>query len=236
MIKSSQGTFSTVPKLQAKEKHSATLSELYWPIHHCCLNALNNNKNTVRTSGNNHVYDLVPFQTMISVSSWTYLWFHGARQEYSGLRDVQQEQFYQLHSYQRWKSYSELCPQWHVGASLEIPTDLQNKVRRKRGKKHIKIFCFLSQTNIFTTNKLFPHSFKPVSLTFGDSFVCFVFGGPLIKLLQWRLALFLFFVCLLYVIYKTFIYSYSVPDYIRVMCILKQCIILHVTVFNYHPC
>lgn len=46
MVKSAQGILSTVPQLQTEEKYFATFSQLHWPIHHCCLNTLNNKSYT----------------------------------------------------------------------------------------------------------------------------------------------------------------------------------------------
>ena len=74
----------------------------------------------------------------INYRASTYLWFHSACWEYSGLQDAQQEQFSRLHSFQKWRSCSEPCPQLHVGASLETPTGLTNKTNFT-----IKIFTFL---------------------------------------------------------------------------------------------
>lgn len=41
MVKSTEGVLSAVPQLQTEEKHSAALSQLHWPVHHCRLNTLN---------------------------------------------------------------------------------------------------------------------------------------------------------------------------------------------------
>lgn len=58
---------------------------------------------------------------------FTYLLFHSACWVCYGLQDVQQEMFSPHHSCQRGRSYSGLCPQLHVEASLETPTALQSE-------------------------------------------------------------------------------------------------------------
>lgn len=119
VIKSSQGALTTVPQLQAEEKHPPIFSQLRRPIHYFSFNTFND-----KTFVREWLHFLFNFYIE---RLFTHLLFHSACWVCYGLQDVQQEMFSPHHSCQRGRSYSGLCPQLHVEASLETPTGLQSE-------------------------------------------------------------------------------------------------------------